>query len=210
MNRSATHIWTTLFLSVVTVSGVQRPAAAQDSTAANATFPGRYPYTDADIHFIAGMIAHHAQAIVMAGWAPTHGASKSVRVLCERIINAQTDEITLMQSWLNDRHQPVPEATAGPIKMMMNGVEHEMLMPGMLSDEQMKQLDAAQGTEFDHRFLTFMIQHHKGAVSMVAQLFGTTGAGQDEAIFKFASDVNVDQTTEIDRMQQMLLTLPRD
>ena len=210
MNRSALPIWTTLLLSVVTVSGVQRPAAAQDSTAANVTFPGRYPYTDADIHFISGMIGHHAQAIVMAGWAPTHGASKSVRVLCERIINAQTDEITLMQSWLNDRHQPVPEATAGPMKMTMHGIEHEMLMPGMLSDEQMKQLDAATGTEFDHRFLTFMIQHHQGAVNMVAQLFGTTGAGQDEAIFKFASDVNVDQTTEIDRMQKMLLTLPRD
>ena len=210
MNRSALPIWTTLLLSVVTVSGVQRPAAAQDSTAANANFPGRYPYTDADIHFISGMIGHHAQAIVMAGWAPTHGASKSVRVLCERIINAQTDEITLMQNWLNDRHQPVPEATAGPMKMTMHGIEHEMLMPGMLSDEQMKQLDAATGTEFDHRFLTFMIQHHQGAVNMVAQLFGTTGAGQDEAIFKFASDVNVDQTTEIDRMQKMLLTLPRD
>ncbi len=210
MNRSALPIWTTLLLSVVTVSGVQRPAAAQDSTAANAIFPGRYPYTDADIHFISGMIGHHAQAIVMAGWAPTHGASKSVRVLCERIINAQTDEITLMQNWLNDRHQPVPEATAGPMKMTMHGIEHEMLMPGMLSDEQMKQLDAATGTEFDHRFLTFMIQHHQGAVNMVAQLFGTTGAGQDEAIFKFASDVNVDQTTEIDRMQKMLFTLPRD
>ena len=91
------------------------------------------------------MISHHAQAIVMARWAPTHGASKSVQVLCDRIINAQTDEIALMQSWLRDRHQPVPEAKPVPMKMMMNGVEHEMLMPGMLSDEQMKQLDAARG-----------------------------------------------------------------
>jgi uncharacterized protein (DUF305 family) len=80
-----------------------------------------------------------------------------------------------------------------------------MLMPGMLTPEQMKQLDAARGTEFDRLFLTFMIQHHKGAVAMVAQLFGTYGAGQDELTFKFASDVNVDQTTEIARMQRMLV-----
>ena len=123
--------------------------------------------TDADVHFISGMIGHHAQAIIMAGWAPTHGASASMRTLCERIINAQTDEIALMQRWLRDRHEPPVEAKPVPMKMMMNGVEHEMLMPGMLSDDQMKQLDAARGPEFDRLFLPFMIQHHSGAVTMV-------------------------------------------
>src|SRR6266567_5202125 len=89
----------------------------------------RRPYTEADIHFMSGMIGHHAQAIVMAGWAPSHGASASVRTLAERIINAQRDEIATMQTWLRDRQQPVPDARATGMKMMMNGVEHEMLMP---------------------------------------------------------------------------------
>ena len=167
----------------------------------------RYPYTAADVHFMSGMIGHHAQAIVMARWAPTHGASASVRTLCERIINAQQDEIATMQTWLRDRKQPVPDAVPGPMKMNMGGMEHEMLMPGMLTDEQMKQLDQARGPEFDRLFLTFMIQHHNGAVQMVKELFGTNGAAQDELVFKFASDVNVDQTTEIARMQRMLVAL---
>jgi uncharacterized protein (DUF305 family) len=167
----------------------------------------RYPYTDADVAFMTGMIGHHSQAIVMAGWAPTHGADPSILRLADRIINAQQDEILTMQNWLADRHKPVPPAGTMGMKMMMNGVEQTMLMPGMLTPEQMKQLDAARGLEFDRLFLTFMIQHHKGATSMVSGLFNTYGAGQDEVIFKFASDVNVDQTTEIDRMQKMLAIL---
>ena len=190
------------------IAGLGLPAAAQATTPTSAPmYPGRYPFTPADVRFISGMISHHAQAIVMAGWAPSHGASQSVRTLCERIINAQTDEITLMQNWLRDRHQAVPDAKAVPMRMMMNGVEQEMLMPGMLTDEQMKQLNQANGTEFDRLFLRLMIQHHQGAITMVKQLFATPGAGQDEAVFKFASDVNADQSTEVDRMQKMLITL---
>jgi uncharacterized protein (DUF305 family) len=167
----------------------------------------RHPYTAADVQFMSHMIGHHAQAIVMARWAPTHGASPSVRTLADRIINAQQDEIATMQSWLRDRQQPVPPATPGGMTMMMNGMEHQMLMPGMLTDAQMKELDAARGPEFDRLFLTYMIQHHRGAVSMVKDLFDTYGAGQDETVFKFASDVNVDQSTEIARMQKMLVAL---
>jgi len=152
-----------------------------------------------------GMISHHAQAIVMAKMAPTHGASSAVQTLCGRIINAQNDEITLMQNWLRDRNRPVPEAKPVPMKMMMNGQEMVMLMPGMLSDDQMKALDAARGVAFDTLFLRGMIQHHGGAITMVQQLFGTPGAAQDESVFKFANNVNVDQNTEIHRMQQMLL-----
>jgi uncharacterized protein (DUF305 family) len=146
----------------------------------------------------------------MARWAPTHGASPSVVTLAERIINAQQDEIATMQQWLGDRRQPVPEAKPVGMKMMMNGVEHVMLMPGMLTDEQLKQLDEARGKEFDRLFLTFMIQHHRGAVSMVQDLFGSYGAGQDEIVFKFANDVSVDQTTEIARMERMLALLALD
>src|SRR5690606_464478 len=96
----------------------------------------------------------------------------------------------------------------GPMKMQMNGMEHEMLMPGMLTEAQMQELAAARGAEFDRLFLTYMIQHHQGAVAMVSELFGSYGAGQDEIVFKFASDVNVDQTTEIARMEKMLEALP--
>jgi uncharacterized protein (DUF305 family) len=198
-------------LAVFAVAAVQRRAAAQaaPTPAAKAqAYPGKYPWVRADVDFVTGMISHHAQAIIMAKWAPTHGVGKSVGILCERIINAQADEIAVMQLWLKDRNQPVPEAKPLPMKMMMNGVEHEMMMPGMLSDDQMKRLEAARGAEFDRLFLTFMIQHHKGAVTMVNELFASPGAGQDEVVFKFASDIYADQTTEIERMQKMLLTLP--
>jgi uncharacterized protein (DUF305 family) len=168
----------------------------------------RHPYTQTDVDFMSHMIGHHAQALVMAGWAPTHGAGASVRILAERIINAQQDEIASMQRWLGDRGKPVPEARPTGMKMMMNGVEHEMLMPGMLTEAQMRQLDQAKGPEFDRLFLTYMIQHHRGAVSMVKDLFGTNGAAQDETVFKFANDVNVDQSTEIARMERMLAALP--
>jgi uncharacterized protein (DUF305 family) len=164
----------------------------------------RLPYTAADVQFMQGMIHHHAQAIVMSRWAPTHGASPAVQTLSARIINSQQDEIATMSQWLRNRHQSVPDTAASG--MMMMGA-HQMLMPGMLTEEQLAQLDAARGPEFDRLFLKFMIQHHTGAISMVHDLFETAGAGQDEKVFKFASDVNVDQTTEIARMKQMLFVL---
>src|SRR6058998_1240546 len=159
-------------------------------------------YTSADVHFVAGMIGHHAQAIQMAKWAPTHGASPSVRVLCERIVVAQTDEIAFAQRWLREHGEYVPPAD--PRGHIMQGMDQPMLMPGMLTPEQMSQLDAARGPEFDRLFLTFMIQHHQGAITMVQQLLAVPGAAQDGPIFRFASDVNVDQTTEINRMTLML------
>ena len=156
------------------------------------------------------MIHHHAQAIVISRWAPSHGAGAAVQRLTARIINAQSDEINLMQTWLRDRNQAPPEVDAAGVIAMPHGAhgEHEghaMAMPGMLSDEQMRELDAARGPEFDRLFLTYMIQHHRGAITMVRALFASRGAGQDETIFKFAADVEVDQSTEISRMLQMLL-----
>lgn len=170
----------------------------------------RHPYTEADIRFMSGMISHHAQAIVMAGWAPGHGAGPSVRILSERIVNAQQDEILTLQTWLRDRRQPVPEASARGMRMTVNGVAHDMLMPGMLSEAQMAELDRARRPEFDRLFLTFMIQHHRGAVTMVEELFESYGAGQDELVFKLASDINVDQITEIARMETMLAAFPAE
>jgi uncharacterized protein (DUF305 family) len=168
----------------------------------------RRPYTTADIEFMAGMIGHHAQAVKMASWAESHGASKALQIFCGRIAMAQTAEIGLMTDWLKDRNQTPPEPDPRGMKMTMNGMTHYMMMPGMLTAEQMDQLDRSRGVEFDRLFLTFMIQHHRGAISMVDSLFNTPGAGQDEIIFKFANDVQADQSTEIDRMQQMLDALP--
>ncbi len=168
----------------------------------------RRPYTKADIDFMSGMIGHHAQAVKMAGWAPSHGASKSLQTYCGRIAMGQSAEIGLMQAWLRDRNQPVPEADPRGMKMSMGGMDHFMMMPGMLTDAQMAQLDSARGVEFDRLFLIFMIQHHQGAIDMVDTLFNTPGAGQDEIVFKFANDVQVDQGTEIERMKQMLAALP--
>lgn len=173
-------------------------------TARDTTVDAQHAYTPADIQFMNGMIAHHAQALLMAGWAESHGASPAVLTLTSRITNAQKDEIAAMQKWLRDRHQPVPEPDPHGMMMNMNGMQHEMLMPGMLTESQLKQLDDARSKEFDRLFLTFMIQHHKGAVTMVNDLFGTNGAAQDITVYKMASDISADQTTEIERMQKML------
>jgi uncharacterized protein (DUF305 family) len=166
---------------------------------------GRPAYTKADVDFISGMIGHHAQAVLMAGWAKSHGASTSVQGLCERIVVAQRDEIAFMQRWLRERHEQVPDGDTS--HMMMAGMDMK-LMPGMLTAEQLTELDKARGSEFDRLFLKYMIQHHEGAITMVNTLFGSTGAGQDEDVFKFASDVYADQTTEINRMNVMLQAIP--
>ena len=183
-------------------TAVDTPRTVTDTTAG-----GQHAYTSADIHFMGGMIGHHAQAIVISKWAPTHGASQAIQTLAARIINAQQDEIASMQKWLRDRKQPVPEVSAHGIMMKMDGMQHEMTMPGMLTDDQLKQLDKARGRDFDRLFLTFMMQHHRGAVTMVNDLFATTGAAQDITVYKLASDVFADQTTEIDRMQKMLAAM---
>jgi uncharacterized protein (DUF305 family) len=183
-------------------NGAATAAAASDTVAPL--------YTRADIEFMDGMIAHHAQALLMASWADSHGASPTIRTLTDRITNAQKDEIVAMQKWLRDRHQPVPEADPHGMMMDMGGMHHEMLMPGMLTDDQLKQLDAARSKEFDRLFLVFMIQHHKGAVTMVDNLFATSGAAQDITVYKMASDISADQTTEINRMQKMLASMVFD
>ena len=171
---------------------------------------GRPPYTRADVAFMQGMIGHHAQAIVMAGWAPTHGARADVRILAERITVAQRDEIATMQRWLRDRRETVPDGDAHHehAGMDMPGMKMPAMMPGMLTADQFSRLDAARGAAFDRLFLTYMIQHHQGAVTMVKQLLDVPAAAQDDDVFRFVADVNVDQTTEIDRMRSMLSTMP--
>ena len=168
----------------------------------------RMRFTDADVRFMTGMIGHHAQALDMAGFAPSRGASPSVQILTARTINAQRDEITVMQQWLRDRGQPVPEVYAGAADSPPRAPDDGMLMPGMLTDQQMGELEAARGPDFDRLFLTYMIQHHTGAVTMVRELFATDGAALGDVVFKIASDIQVDQTTEIARMERMLEASP--
>jgi len=179
----------------------------------------RMRFTEADVEFVTGMISHHAQALVMSELAPTHGASPSVETLAARIINSQRDEIALMQRWLEDRGQPVPQVKIDGLNLTIESdaaagdaghdahvadAAHQHHMPGMLTREQLSELAAAFGPQFDRLFLTYMIQHHGGAVTMVDDLFAVDGAGQDGAVFKLAADVQVDQITEIERMAQML------
>lgn len=189
------------------------PSPAADSLEAlyiARTDSAKMHFSPADVRFMQGMIAHHGQALLMARLVSTHDAGPAIRVLAGRIINAQQDEINLMQQWLRDRKQAVPEVHVDEKTLTMHvahGGDHTH-MPGMLTAEQLKQLDQARGREFDRLFLTFMIQHHKGAVTMVYDLFNA-GAGQDETAFRVASDVQVDQITEIARMEQMLAALEK-
>lgn len=186
------------------------PACASTSAAYPDVYPAAptLPHTQADVDFMSGMIPHHAQAVLIGGWAAERTARQDVRVLAQRIVVGQQDEIALMQDWLRARGAAVPAADATHATMMMDGVAHQMLMPGMLTDAELAQLQGARGTEFDRLFLNFMIRHHQGAITMVDRLFSSQGAAQDETVFRFASDVYADQTTEIDRMITMLESLP--
>lgn len=215
--RSSSAAGLTLTLVIAACSGPTRQSAAgvdaprTPAEQARAD-SGRAPYTPADVRFMQGMIRHHAQAILMAGWAPTHAAREDIKVLAARIAVGQDDEIAFMRRWLGERGETVPEtdgqqAMAGH-QVRMSGASVPELMPGMLTPAQLAQLSAASGADFDRLFLTFMIQHHQGALTMVEQLFSSPGAGQELNVFRFASDVETDQNTEIDRMRSMLRALP--
>lgn len=183
--------------------GVKAPA--ENRLQASASVQAEAPAVNqADVDFMSGMIPHHAQAVIMTGWAATRASREDLKVLCERMLIGQRDEIKTMQLWLSDRGLPVPSATDTRHRMVMNGMEHEMLMPGMLTDEEMKALEAARGAEWDRLFLVGMIKHHQGAVKMVDDLFESYGGAQDETVFRLASDIYADQQIEIERMQLML------
>ena len=189
--------------AVIALVAVSHPAAQKTDPPARPDLV-REPYNEADVAFMAGMIPHHAQAVLIAGWAGSHGARADVRTLCERIVVGQRDEIETMRNWLRDRAEDVPAADATHHRMRMNGVDHDMLMPGMLTTEDLAQLDRARNAEWDTLFLKAMIRHHEGALKMVDDLFESHGAMQDEDLYKFVSDLYADQTAEIERMQKML------
>ena len=154
-------------------------------------------HTVADVRFMQGMIGHHAQALEMTDLLSSRSSRGDMRLLAQRIEVSQADEINMMQRWLEVRGQEIPRLDA-------HHTHGAMLMPGMLTSEEMSRLAAATGGEFDRLFLEFMIKHHEGALVMVNELFSSPGAGQESQIFEFASDVDADQRMEIDRMHGML------
>ncbi len=161
------------------------------------------PRSQADVEFMQGMIMHHAQAVEMTALIASHTENKELRSLGARISSSQSDEIKFMQRWLAARGEATSMAMPGMPGMDKSG-QPMALMPGMLTAEQMEALRKAKGAEFDRLFLTGMIQHHGGALTMVKDLFDTAGAGQDADLFNFATDVDSGQRAEIRIMQNML------
>ena len=159
--------------------------------------PNGAPYTRADVEFMQGMIAHHAQAIVMSRMAESHGANPQVMKLSNKIDQSQVPEIRIMQSWLTRNKQYAPDTSSW----------HHMTMPGMLTAAQLNELDAARGVDFDRAYLRLMIQHHAGALKMVDDLFNSSLAGQEVDVNVFANDVVTVQTAEIGIMQKLLTQL---
>ena len=160
--------------------------------------PQGAPYTKADVEFMQGMIAHHAQAIVMSRMAESHGANPQVMKLSNKIDQSQVPEIRIMQSWLTRNKQYAPDTSSW----------HHMMMSGMLTAAQLNELDAARGVDFDRAYLRLMIQHHAGALKMVDDLFNSSLAGQEVDVNVFANDVVTAQTVEIGIMQRLLTQLP--
>jgi uncharacterized protein (DUF305 family) len=204
--------------SATGVTIVQPGAPGQSNktlTPEMANAPLRKP-SKADVEFMQGMIMHHSQAVEMTELLKTRSQDPAVQALGKRISISQTDEMRFMKEWLTGRGEPISgHSSMDMAGMDMAGMDHMdhmdhmkmgsmPMMPGMLTPEQMKALAAATGPEFDHLFLTGMIQHHTGALTMVKDLFKSPGAGQDPQLFDFASDVDNTQQAEIDIMRHML------
>jgi uncharacterized protein (DUF305 family) len=199
-------------LAALAVAAARSPAQAATHHA--------HDYTQADVDFMQGMIIHHAQAVVMSDWAESHGARPDLLILCKRIALSQHDEIALMQNWLLERGLKAPDPLhmlghqTGPVhdrsRIGMPGMDmsdYPMMMSGMLTPAEMRQLDAAHDTAFDRLYLIGMMKHHQGAIDMVAKLFATPGAGQQPDLSSFATDIDAGQRVEIARMRAMLNTL---
>jgi uncharacterized protein (DUF305 family) len=165
-----------------------------------ATLP---PRSQADVEFMQGMIMHHAQAVEMTALIASHTENKELRLLGARISSSQSSEIRFMKRWLAARGEPLSMAMPETPNTDMSH-QAMALMPGMLTPDQMEALRKAKGAEFDRLFLTGMIQHHNGALTMVKDLFDTAGAGQDADVFNFATDADNTQRAEIRIMQTML------
>ena len=184
-----------LMLGAAATACAQHPAGM--GAHAHVTIPAGASYTVADVEFMQGMIAHHAQAIHMSRMAEARRADPRLLKLAEKIEQSQVAEIRIMQDWLVRNGQAAPDTSSW----------RTMHMAGMLTPAQLDTLGAATGTAFDHAYLTMMIQHHEGALDMVEALFAVPGAGQDVDVNVFANDVVAVQTAEIGAMRRMLSEL---
>jgi uncharacterized protein (DUF305 family) len=202
------HIAGALILSVALLGGPSLALAQSSMAGMNGmdhmnmgheiVIPKGALFTKADVEFMQGMIAHHSQAIVMSRMAESHGANPQVLKLSNKIDQSQVPEIRIMQAWLQRNNQFVPDTASW----------HTVMMSGMLTPEQLKELDAARGVNFDRAYLQMMIQHHAGALRMVDDLFNSSLAGQEVDVNVFANDVVTAQTVEIGIMQKLLSQLP--
>jgi uncharacterized protein (DUF305 family) len=200
------RIASTLLLSTICLGGPSlalsqsggMPAMSGMDMGHEIVIPKGALYTKADVEFMQGMIAHHAQAIVMSRMAEAHGANPQVLKLSNKIDQSQAPEIRIMQAWLTRNNQFAPDTSSW----------HHVMMAGMLTAAQLKELDAAKGVDFDRAYLRLMIQHHAGALKMVDDLFNAPLAGQDVDVNVFANDVVTAQTVEIGIMQKLLTELP--
>ncbi len=212
---SLTLIAALLSMVAVAAQGQQAPAKSNESAVVQPGAPGKPSKTvpanskpvqlaeptKADVEFMQGMIMHHSQAVEMTKLVAAKSHNPDILELGKKIDISQTDEMGFMKRWLQDRGKPISDMEDMPgmdISSMMPA------MPGMLTKAQMDTLRKAEGAEFDHLFLTGMIQHHSGALYMVKQLFATPGAAQDAWLFDFTSDVDNTQQAEIDIMRHML------
>jgi uncharacterized protein (DUF305 family) len=184
---------------------VQPGAPGQPSKTLPASTRGTLPpVSPKDVEFMQGMIMHHAQAVEMTALIDERTQNKELRLLGARISHSQAEEIGFMKRWLRARGQPTGMQMGGMDMSDMDMSSHHHLMPGMLTPKQMEALKNSTGAEFDRLFLTGMIQHHGGALTMVKELYDTAGAGQDAEIFNFTTDVDSGQRAEIRIMQNML------
>ncbi len=193
---------TRLYSLALTASLAAMLPAASRAQRAPATLSA--PANSADVAFMQGMIGHHAQALQMTALVAGRASHRQLPLLAERITISQQDEIAIMRRWLTEHGAAVPPPDSMSADHAMHG-QHDM--PGMLSPAQMDSLTAARGADFDRLFLQYMIQHHEGALVMVAQLLASPAAARDPMIFQFASDVDTDQRAEIRRMRALLATL---
>ena len=179
-----------------------QPSQALDADTAIAIADSSY--TSADVHFMQGMILHHHQALLMSRLASDRTNNENVLDLAGRIDVSQDDEITLMQDWLKERSEMVPDPTDHHSRHMGHG------MVGMATEEQMTNLADSKSIDFDELFLGLMITHHDGAIKMVKELRDQPGSAYDPLLNEFVSDVANDQAVEIERMNELLVGLSSD
>lgn len=174
------------------------------ATATPAVAQSPKPATPADIAFVTGMIAHHAQAVEMSALIASRTTRHELHLLGERITVSQNDEMAMMRQWLRDHGAAVPDSAA----THAHHAGHGALMPGMLTPDEMQALASASGNAFDRQFIEGMIKHHQGALTMVADLLKQPGAARQPQLYEFAADIDADQRAEITRMRALLAKLP--